>query len=369
MADDVRKYGPFLRKIYYNVKDKDSYSTPQALYDRVRAENKNITLDQVTSWLKSQDTYTLHKSSLNIFKRNRVVAHYMDEQWDADLVDMQEFREQNKGYNYLLTVVDVLSKYAWAVSLKQKTGKEVVEAFKTIFLSSKRIPSKLRTDRGKEFVNTEMTAFTKEHKINHFFTQNHLKACVAERFNRTLKGKMWKYFSANFTFNYVNIINDLLTSYNSKRHRMIKMAPGEVNAGNQEKVYETLYPEHAHGTEADKATFKVGNYVRVAFKKPAFHKGYTGNYSEEVFKINSINPYGEFTRYYLVDLDGEALLGAHYAQELQSVNLKKNKKFVIEKIIQKRRVRGKIQYFVKWFGYPEKFNSWINNADLSRTRK
>ena len=111
---------------------------------------------------------------------------------------------------YILTVIDVLSKYAWAEPIKTKTGEHFVKAFEKIFKKGRK-PETFNTDKGTEFINRKFQTFLKnKHNIRFFTTQNETKASILERFNRTLKTKMWKYFTANNTLKYVYILQKLL---------------------------------------------------------------------------------------------------------------------------------------------------------------
>src|SRR5882757_266855 len=210
-----------LSSIYYDQSNPNSYSTAQKLYKAAKQELPSITLKQVKEWLSGQFTYTLHKPVRRVFKRNPIVVECTDQQWEADLVDMQEYKRVNKGNNYILTVIDVMSKYAWAEPMKNKTGKEMVLAFNRI-LDKNRKPFYLRTDQGKEFLNKEFKALLIQHKIHHFTSRNKdIKCAIVERFNRTLKGRMFKYFTAKGIRIWYNILDDLLTAYNNSKHSSI----------------------------------------------------------------------------------------------------------------------------------------------------
>lgn len=364
-----------LSRIYYDHKSPASFGSVNALYEEASKLNPKITLQKVKSWLESQDTYTIHKPARKHFKRNKVVAYYIDQLWEADLVDMQEFAQYNDNYKYLLTVIDVLSKYAWAIPLKKKTGAEVVEAFQNIFKESGRKPLMLRTDRGKEFVNEQFKKLSETEKIHHYLTNNLLKACVAERFNRTLKEKMWKYFSANYTFKYIDVIKDLVDGYRKRKHSRTGKAPIEVNESNQQEVFDKLFPEYKNGglskiiADKKKNDIKVGDLVRISKDKTPFEKGYSGNWNEEIFKVDKITKPGSESIYKLVDESGEMISGSHYRPELQKVQLKRNKKFVIEKILEEKGNGKRKQYFVKWFGYPDKFNSWVSSIERTKPKR
>ncbi|GFS70110.1 putative uncharacterized transposon-derived protein F54H12.3 [Trichonephila clavipes] len=143
---------------------------------------------------------------------------------------MQSLTKFNDGYRFLLTCIYVLSKYAWAVPLHDKNAKTIVSAFERIF--SERIPLKLQTDAGKEFTNKRFQKYLKKKEMVFFMTNNNTKASIVERFNRTLKTKMWKYFTEMNTKRYIDVIDKLIHSYNNTWHRSIQMAPASVTEEN-----------------------------------------------------------------------------------------------------------------------------------------
>ena len=160
--------------------------------------------------------------------------------WQADLVDLSSISKYNEEYKILLTVIDVFSKVARAVPLKNKSRQTLTETFSTLF--QQREPAHLQTDKGTEFQNRSVQKFIEEYKINFYTSENEdVKAPVVERFNRTLKTKMWKYFTHESTVSYIDVLDDLLHSYNNTFHRTIKMTPSEVKAQNKEKIRARLY--------------------------------------------------------------------------------------------------------------------------------
>ena len=182
---------------------------------------------QVTDYLSGQDTHTLHKTTRRKFNRRRVLVGRVDQQWQADLVDLQSIYKNNDGYKYLITCIDILLKYAWAVPLKNKTGKSIIDAFETIFAERK--PGKLETDKGTEFLNRPFQKYLKQVNVRHFTTENDdIKACIVKRFNRTLKTKMWRYLKKNSTHHYLDVLPKLNKSYNVSYHSKIKAKPSSV---------------------------------------------------------------------------------------------------------------------------------------------
>ena len=143
---------------------------------------------------------------------------------------------------FLLTCIDVFSKFAWVVPLKNKSGETLVNGFHSI-LDLGRSPEKLQTDKGTEFLNRNFQSFLKEKNIHFFATNSELKASVVERVNRTLKTRTWKYFTAKNTRVYIDILQDIVHAYNNSYHRSIGQAPSSVSLLNVGQVGRKLYDE------------------------------------------------------------------------------------------------------------------------------
>ncbi|XP_054711451.1 uncharacterized protein LOC129221040 [Uloborus diversus] len=172
---------------------------------------------------------------------------------------------------------------------------------------------------------------------------------------------MWKYFTHQNTYNFVNVIGDLVKSYNNTYHSTIKRAPVEVNTENESDVWFTVYG-NLYDIKRKPCVFNVGDVVRISKQKLTFEKGYEANWTEELFIVTECvkrHP----PVYRVKDLLGESIQGTFYSQELQKVKLKED--YTIEKILKKRVRKNKTEYFVKFRGYPEKFNQWITASNLS----
>ena len=180
-------------------------------------------------WLSEQDAYTLHNPARRHFKRRRVIAGGLRQQWQADLVDLSKLKEDKDGMTFLLTVIDVFSKVAWCVPTKNMSAASLVSMLDITF--SKGWPQTLQTDKGLEFLNKSVQALLKKYGIHHFSTHNaETKASVVERFNRTLKTRMWRYFTKHQTWRYIDVLQDLVQSHNNTPHRSIGMAPSQVSS-------------------------------------------------------------------------------------------------------------------------------------------
>ena len=207
----------------------------------------------------------------------------IDDQWQADLVDLSSLKKENKNYKYLLTCIDVFSKFAWIEPLKDKNGKSLKEAFARILKKAQRKPRALQTDKGSEFTNKLLQRWLSSRNIHFFTTHNEeTKASIVERFNRTIKTRTWRYFTSKNTKKYIDVLKDLVHSYNHSYHRSIKRTPASVDYENQEKVWLTLCADSSR-IEAPKLS--VGDYVRISKTRGNFQKGYFPNWSEELFII------------------------------------------------------------------------------------
>ena len=261
----------------------------------------------------SQEAKELHKPIIRKFKRRKVIVHKIDQIWSADLVDMKQFSRQNKGFKHLLTVIDLFSKFAWTIPLKTKTGKEMVESFSKLIKNRK--PNKLWTDAGKEFVNKEFKKFLTDNKIELYQTYNEGKAVVIERFNRTLKEKMWRFFTESNSSKYLDVLPQLLSAYNNTIHSTIKMSP--VEGSKKENEHKINYvSDHVK----EKPKFKIGDRVRIYKYKKLFTKGYETNWTKEIFVISEIKNTSPIT-YKIKDLNGEDITGSFYKQELNLSSL------------------------------------------------
>jgi hypothetical protein len=313
---------------------------------------------KVQQWLSSQDAYTLHKPIRRIFPRRKTYSKGIHDLYQIDLVDMQHLARYNDGYRYILTCIDVFTKKAFALPLKDKRGSTVVEALCKIFDNTSLPVQLVQSDYGTEFYNHEVQKFFKDRNIKHYSSLNYdIKAAVVERFNRTLKTKMFRYFTHRNTYRWIDVLDKLLESYNNTYHSAIRMTPNQVNFDNDDIVRDRLYPVKPK----PKWKFNVGDNVRISRARQVFRKGYLPQWSEEIFTIVTKKPTNPVT-YGLKDYDGESIKGSFYEQELQKVE-KADDVYVVEKVLNTRRTGdGKREYFVKWRGYPDKFNSWTSDV-------
>jgi hypothetical protein len=345
-----------LESVYFDPGNPAGYGGVQKL-----AKQSRLSPQEIKKWLKSQRTYTTHKPARKRYPTRRYVTRGLDSQWQADLVEMRPYADENQGNHYLLTVIDMFSRYAWAVPLQRKTPEEIIRAFSIIFQQDGRQPKYLQTDEGTEFENKKVRAFLTQRGIEQFSVKSQFKAAMVERFNRTLKTKMWRIFTHRGNYRWTDILPQLLEGYNSSIHRSIGRAPKDVTKEIEVNVWTEQYGNLKKPKATAKTKFQLEERVRVSKSKGLFEKGYKPNWSEEIFTINAINRKYRPIVYQLRDHRNRIIQGSFYEHELQSVD-DTNQVYTIEKVLRTKGQGKNKQYLVKWLGYDE--TSWIKDSDF-----
>ena len=336
---------PFKEKPWGTFAIKQIINTKQKL----GMGNNNFTMEDLSN--------ELNKPVINKFERKKIIVNHIDEIHSCDLVDMMKYSKMNRGYKYIFTNIDVFSKYSWSFPLKTKTIKEIKSCFQKIFKERK--PSYIWSDQESSFFSKEMLKFFENDNVKIYHTYSNLKAVVIERFNRSLRELMMKSFVKNNNTLWYNILPELIKTYNNRYHHTIKMRPIDVNKTNEKHIKNTVYN---YDITNKKPEFKINDLVRISLKRRELFDKPTGNikWSEELFKIYRINK-SNVISYQIKDMNDEIIKGIFYEKELQ---LTKNTtgEYIIEKIL---KTKGN-QMYVKWRGYSNNFNSWVNKYDIKK---
>jgi hypothetical protein len=313
----------------------------------------------------------LHAPVKHKYPRRKVFVNGIDNTWAMDLVDMTEWKKKNGGFGWMLNIVDVFSRYAWSVPVVNKTAKVVLDAFINTIYTSNRKPEKIWVDEGKEFYNNAMKGFLKSEDIVMYSTHGQHKSMFVERFNRTLKGRMWRRFTEENTRVWINMLPELIVEYNNGKHRSLpNFAKTPIEASkkeNESKIMLSQAPVMAVQTQPKgRPKFTLGQWVRISRQKGIFEKGYLPNWSREIYKVTSIlhcNP----RMYGITDTLGEPIVGTFYEQELQAtLEIGEGSEGLIETTLKTKTVKGKKKYFVKWLGYSDRFNTWVDESDITK---
>lgn len=319
-----------LRKIYTSLDNPSYLGTAKKLRRALTTKtplylpkHKRVPLKKIQLWLQSQEAHSLHKPVIKNFKRNHYFVYGIDHLWECDLCDLSMYKKQNDGYSYLFTVIDVFSKYAWVKPIKKKTARSIIKVFHEILTESKRKPSVLQSDRGLEFKNKNFKSFLEHKNIKLQFPQttSQFKCAVIERFNRTIKQKMFKYFTEKGKNHrrYIDDLQKLVFQYNHSFHSTIKMEPAEVKPHHSPKIYTNTHKSHQLET-VHPPKFAKKDQVRVIKKKNRFEHGYTEKWTREIFVIHRVIYKKPYPLYQICDQNNVLINGKFYEYELQKVS-------------------------------------------------
>jgi len=355
----------YLNKIYFDPKFSGSFTGPDKLYRFVKKEGTfQISLKDIKKWLQSEEIYTTNRIVNRKIKRRKVIAPFIDYMWDADTASLRDYAKDNDGMGYFVLVIDIMSRYVWTQAVKTPSGNEIKKVFQNILKSGRKCVN-LRTDQGTEFSNKTMSPYLKKNKINHFVTQNEVKASYAERSIQTLKNKIFRYFRAKRTFRWVSELADITKGYNNTYHRSIKRTPASVTKQDENELWNLLYqPVKAPPKRKKLFKFDKGDYVRISKLKKPFTRYYSEHWTNEVFKIKERRIIEHIPIYNLTDYLNDDITGTFYEGELQKVYIDENTKFIIEGVAETKIVRRKHWSKIKWLGWPKKFNTWILTSTI-----
>jgi hypothetical protein len=307
-----------LKDIYYSPDNAASFGGLERLYKEAKKQGIITKKSDVREFLQSQNAFNKYRPYRRKYERRRIVvpgSYYLIQ---ADLLVLDKIGRVNKGYKYILSVIDVFSKKAYAEPIKKKTGREVVQALEKIFTMFTEKPKFLQVDEGKEFFNSNVKLFLKTHNVVLFHNYSDTKAAVIERFQRTLMMRLQRYFEVKGTNRYIDILQNIINSYNNSVHRSIGRTPNSVDKYNEMETWLHLYKDLIKKEIEQKPPFKIGDYVRIKTVRSIFFKGYKSGFSEAVFKVQEVvKSYP--TTYKLVEQDGTTVLGIFYKEELSKV--------------------------------------------------
>lgn len=357
----------YLKDIYYNPSNAASFSGPDKLYHYVKKDGKyDLSRYKLRKWLSNQEPYSLQRPYRRPQNRPNIVVAGIDDQFSADLMDLVKFAKYNDGYKYVLVVIDVFSKYLWLRKLKDKKGESVARAFESIFKEG-RIPNRIRTDKGQDFRAKKVQSVFRKEGIRHLLAQNEVKASVSERVIKTIKTKIYRYFTYKQSYRYIDKLQSFADAYNNTIHSTIDMEPSKVTKSNEETVRVSTYLSKPNTRKTVKHMtfrFKIGDQVRITYLRNIFSREYDEKWTGEVFKVSHRFFRNGIPVYRLKDYSGEEITGTFYQSELQRINVKDDVLWKIERVMKTKGKGHNKQYFVKWLHWPHKFNSWIKASDI-----
>jgi len=312
-----RQIRNIIKRTYFDISHPYSYSSPKQLHTYLKKHFPQIKFKDVENILLSEPSYTKHKQVKSKFARRKTIVSRINQQWQGDLSVLISIKKHNKGYKYIFFVIDVLSRKLYTRPLKTKKPIEVAQAFISIMKKNKVKPTAFVADRGVEFVGKDFKKMLQEYTIAFFPVYSSKKAAIVERLQRTFKSKMFKVFTGKNTLNWVDILQDLTNAYNNRIHSSIGMAPNKVLKSDENKIIEKQYGVF-HKKQKKRALFNEGDSVRKVEKSNIFAKGYSANFSEEIYQIVQIKKTLPIT-YKIMGENNKILKGSFYANQLSQI--------------------------------------------------
>lgn len=362
MATTSEEKNAELTKIYSDYAKPAGFTGRDQVWREAKKIDPTITKQDVQNFLETNLTYTQHKPKRVRFKRLKTIPDGYMTDLQADLGDFQRLSHKNKGYKYLLLAVDVLTRQVFVSPIKNKSFASMKEGFEEIFQQMPLKPSQIFTDQGREFISKDLREYFKTNDILSF-TSSHgaIKAGVAERFIRTIKSRIYKYFGDYQTRKWIDVIHPIARAMNHSYCRVIGMRPIDVTPENAQQVWNTVYGDALKVNRVNMGKVHApGTLVRIARERAPFHKGYLPTFSEQIYKVGGVKSAAQPITYEIVDdredEAGTPLRGRFYDRELSKTSVNK---FVIEKVMGRRTTAAGVkQVLVKVFAYADPY--WVD---------
>lgn len=358
-----------LKQAYITPGHPIAFSGIKAIY---KYYNGQLSITDIENALAELEAYTLHREFHN-GQRNPSYSHFKRYQFQMDLVDVQSLSQYNDGINYLLTCIDTWSRYAFVRLLPSKHSPIVLDAFRSILEEAVDPPKTLVCDRGSEFTSAVFQNFCSANKILFTPSDTSVHAAFIERFNRTLQRIVYAYMTNNETNRYISkkspdgdeiqLMPLFLKTYNNRVHRMIGVTPFQAETKPELHIeIQKRQNKYHEKIKTTKPKFAIGDEVRIAKIKGKFSRGYNEQASQEIFKIAEIKTNLKIPLYVLSNYRGDEIIkGSFYPFELVKVM---GNVYRVDKVIKRRKYKGRNQLFVKWKGFDDSYNSWIDASEV-----
>lgn len=402
----------YLKSIYYDPSHVAGYGGVKKLVEAAKDRGfAKATKGTVKKWLLKQETYALSKPARRKFPRSHVIVEGLDAQWEADLMDFSSLGSYNRSSSrYVLVMEDIFSRYVWTRILKSKTSVEVAKAMKEIFNEGRKPKYSLFTDKGKEFYGG-VRKLLKDYDINHIESQNEVKAGHVERVIKTLRSRIFRHMLHKQTHDWTTVVQAITSAYNRRVHRSLGVSPESVNENNESEIRLQQYlirsgkkfgsestpvikkghdskstnfkskaapvdnkkhiikGKETTSVKSRKPKYKVGSAVRISRLRSTFSKEYDEKWTGELFKVRKVYKRDGIPIYQLDDWAGEEISGTFYEEELSLGAEPEGGIYKVEKVLKSRKNGRHKEMLVKWYLWPEKYNSWIPSKSLRNLKK
>ena len=365
-AEDERLFMDYLKELYLGENSVVRYGSPAAILQAIRVQNKyvNVGLKRLKRYMGFFESYSLNRVRHvgPKARTRRYVAHVPFYQYETDLLDISRFSKFNSGYMFILSLIDVFSKFGYMKPLRDKTASTVVEAFKSLLDELPPGITWIHSDLGSEYRSRAFVALLHERGIKQTYAAQSTSGSVVERFQRSLRSLFRTYRIEHNTMTFVSAISELVNLYNSRVHSTTKTAPRDVTSENAGLISDQIYGKWKE-RDPQPYKFALEQSVRISTKITAFAK-HEHNYSVEIFTIAS-RTRRDVTNIYTLSSCSEPIEGYFYEHDLTAVYVG-DKLFQIDQFIDEKKINGVPHVLVKFKGYPNdaRCNKWLKKSDV-----
>ena len=349
---------------YHTPGHPTAFSSPDTV-----AKFHGISKEKAKRFLQESDTYVLHREYKRPHTFNPYYIYERRKLIQGDLIEIRELKGENDGINYLLLLIDVFTRKIWVYPLKRKTGADVSSVFRQWIDILDQTPETIMTDAGKEFWNRPLRALLDSHNIKLQLATGTCKAAYAERANKTLQVLIYKYLTQNETLRYIDVLPDLVASYNRREHRSLQnLSPNEADNRQNELQVRNIAIDRFQKVKRKTPKFKIGDMVRIktdAKQISNARRAYAEQFHGEYFRIIRINKRLPIPLYYIKSMDsGEIIEGGFYANELSQI---RGDVFKIDQVLNRRQRRGRREIYVRWKYFGPQWDEWIPETNVVQT--
>ena len=298
-----------LTEIYHTPSNPAGYGGLQKLQEATGATQSDL-----REFAENEDIYQKFKPARKKFARAEMKYEPYNSLWACDMIHLKSLAPYNDNKKYWLMVIETLSRQLSIELLETLKGDEMVAAFRRIIAKRKSFCKNLWTDSGTDFFNPEMRLFTSFYRVNHYSTGNETKCFLVERLNRTILQKLWPILAKRNTWRYINILDQVVESYNNSRHSSLGVSPNSINANNYVPILNKLNKRFRK--QDKKPKYKRLQKVRIQYLKGPFQKSYSQTFSNATYIIDRVVKQTPKYVYHLKTQDNKKILGGFYHYQI-----------------------------------------------------
>lgn len=358
-----------IRRIYTRPGHPAAFTNAKLIRDYLKSKNKSVTLSRVQNILSSIDGYVSHHEKRRPRHFNPFFIYSLNQQSQVDLFDMSNISRENDGVRFLLAYINSFSRKAHVQPVANKKSQTVANAMQIILDQlDGSFTREVYADAGTEFTGRPFVSLLRQHNIKLVRALASHHASICERFGKTLKNSIAKFLSQNETLRYIDVLQDLVDSYNNRSHSSLQgMSPEEASVQENESLVRRIHNQRYTKVRKKrrKPKFAVDDIVKVktiARRPSSQARSFAEQVTGEFFRVEQVHTRMPIPSYTLRSMDTNEVISGKFNE--QEIVLTSGNVYKIEKVLKQRRRNGKVQLLVKWQHFGPRHNSWIDADDV-----